>query len=557
MNSRSLWPQVGAVFAALYVALLWARPMITPDEARYGAMGADMLASGEWLKLRLCGFVYYEKPPLGTWLIAASIGLFGHNPFAVRLPCALASAASALAAGWIARRISGRREAAPLAALVQLTTVFPMVIGTVAVLDPIFTAFTSLTLACFLQGAAGQTHARRRWLLAAGAAAGLAFMTKGLLAFAIPALAAGGWIAWEGRWRQLPALTALPIVGAAIVAGPLAWLVHRSEPSFWRYFIEVEHFRRFAAPDDNQHSEPWWLMSLVLVAGGLFWTVLWPRTWGALRGATDMRSGIRFCLAWIALPLALLSLSSGKLPTYVLPLLPPASALVAVGLLRWREGRASSRDAGTTVALVIVRVLALACVALAVLGGARFGLPRLWSGAEWSRWLLLAVMFLTWSLLEARAHHASTAPSWLARMAWVPVPALMCVHLLFPTALISATKAPWDALQRHDAALREATRVIVTNTTGHPINWTTGRTDLILVGDPNEFDNELGIETEKARFVSYEALQPSVRAWLASGSVVIAAGPGTVDAIAKAMPEHVRTREIDRELAILVLAPAR
>lgn len=270
-----------------------------------------------------------------------------------------------------------------------------------------------------------------------------------------------------------------------------------------------------------------------------------------------MRSGIRFCLAWIALPLALLSLSSGKLPTYVLPLFPPASALVAVGLLRWREGRASSRDAGTTVALVIVRVLALACVALAVLGGARFGLPRLWSGAEWSRWLLLAVMFLAWSLLEARAHHAFTAPSWLARMAWVPVPALMCVHLLFPTALISATKAPWDALQRHDAALREATRVIVTNTTGHPINWTTGRTDLILVGDPNEFDNELGIETEKARFVSYEALQPSVRAWLASGSVVIAAGPGTVDAIAKAMPEHVRTREIDRELAILVLAPAR
>ncbi|MFM7809896.1 MAG: ArnT family glycosyltransferase, partial [Planctomycetota bacterium] len=113
MNTRGLWLQVGAIFVALYLALLWARPMITPDEARYGAMGADMLASGEWLKLRMCGFVYYEKPPLGTWLIAASIGAFGHNAFAVRLPCALASAVSALAAGWVARRISGRREAAP------------------------------------------------------------------------------------------------------------------------------------------------------------------------------------------------------------------------------------------------------------------------------------------------------------------------------------------------------------------------------------------------------------------------------------------------------------
>jgi 4-amino-4-deoxy-L-arabinose transferase len=270
-----------------------------------------------------------------------------------------------------------------------------------------------------------------------------------------------------------------------------------------------------------------------------------------------MRSGNRFCLAWIALPLALLSLSSGKLPTYVLPLFPPASALVAVGLLRWREGRASSRDAGTMVALVIVRVLALACVALAVLGGDRLGLPRLWTGAEWSRWLLLAVAFVAWSLLESRAHRTTSAPGWLARMAWVPVPVLLCVHLLFPTALVAATKAPWDTLQRHDAALREATRVIVNNTTAHPVNWSTGRTDLILVGDPNEFDNELRIESERARFISHAELLSRVREWLGSGSVAIALDAASVQAIVKAMPERVRVREVDRELGIVVLSPTR
>jgi 4-amino-4-deoxy-L-arabinose transferase len=557
MNPRRLWIQVGLMFAVLYLALLWARPMITPDEARYGAMGADMLASGEWLKLRMCGFVYYEKPPLGTWLIAASIGAFGHNAFAVRLPCALASLVSAIAAGMVARRISGRREAAPLAAMVQLTSAFPMVIGTVAVLDPIFTAFTSLTLAWFLEGAMAQRSARWRWLLAAGAAAGLAFMTKGLLAFAIPGLAAGGWVLWDRRWRELPALALLPILGAALVAGPLAWMLHRSEPEFWRYFIEVEHFRRFAAPDDNQHGEPWWLLTLVLVAGGLFWSVVWPRAWGALRGDEGIRSGARFCIAWVALPLALLSLSKGKLPTYVLPLFPPISAMVAPGSLRWREGRAESRDGGTAVVLAIVRLLAVACLILAVLGAGRFGIPRLWLGAEWARWLLLSVIFLLWSLLESRAHQVRDASAWLARIAWVPVPVLACVHLLFPTALVSATKTPWSALQRHHAALREASRVIVNNTTGHPINWSTGRTDLILVGDPNEFDNELGIAAEKSRFISHAELQSRVREWLGAGSVVIAADSGTVDSIAKAMPERVRTREVDRELGILVLSPAR
>ena len=139
MTARRLWIQVALLFAVLYVALLGVRPLITPDEPRYGAMAADMLASGQWLKLRMAGFTYYEKPPMGVWLIAASEAVFGHNAFAVRLPGALASLVSALCAGMVARRVSGRAEAAPLAALVQLTTVFPMVIGTFAVLDPIFT----------------------------------------------------------------------------------------------------------------------------------------------------------------------------------------------------------------------------------------------------------------------------------------------------------------------------------------------------------------------------------------------------------------------------------
>ena len=99
----TLWAiSSGLLFAVLYVALLGVRPLITPDEPRYAAMAADMLASGQWLKLRMAGFTYYEKPPMGVWLIAASEGLFGHNAFAVRLPGALASLVSAIAAGVVA-----------------------------------------------------------------------------------------------------------------------------------------------------------------------------------------------------------------------------------------------------------------------------------------------------------------------------------------------------------------------------------------------------------------------------------------------------------------------
>jgi hypothetical protein len=171
--------------------------------------------------------------------------------------------------------------------------------------------------------------------------------------------------------------------------------------------------------------------------------------------------------------------------------------------------------------------------------------------------MLAGSAMLAWSLLESRAHRASDAVQWLARMAWVPAPMLACVHLLLPDAMLSATKAPWAILARHDRAIRGAHRVVVTNAMGHPVNWACGRTDFVIVGDPNEFDNELQIESERWRFTTESELPMRVQAWVLEGPVVIVAGCGTVDAVAQVLPALVRTREVDRELGILVLSPAR
>ena len=557
MTARRLWIQVWLLFGVLYIALLGMRPMITPDEPRYAGMAADLLATGEWFKLRMAGFTYYEKPPAGVWLIAASEALFGHHAFAARLPGVLATLASACAAGMVARRLSGRSEAAPLAALVQLTTAFPMVMGTVALLDPIFSAFVSLTLAWFLAGAEARGRRRAAWLLASGAAAGMGFLTKGLLAFAIPAVTAACWLAWERRWRDLFALAWLPIAGACMLAGPLAWLIHRSEPGFWRYFIEVEHFRRFSNPDDNQHAEPWWLLSAVLVGGSLFWLVLWPRAISAWKVDPGGRSVRRFCLSWIVPPLALLSLSAGKLPTYVLPLFPPIAALVACGLLRWRAAVPTSRDAGSLVVVAITGTLAVAALTMAVVGSQVFGVPRLWIGAETPRWTLIGLAMAAWAALEIRSHWTSDPAAWLSRAAWIPVPALLCVHLLLPDATLSAPKAPWPLLARHETALREAGTVAACNSMAHAVNWVSGRRDLIIVGDPSEFDNELDLPAERTRLVTSKELPRSAARWAAEGPSVIVLDTASADALTKSLGPAVRTRETDRDITLLVLAPAK
>ncbi|NBX25628.1 MAG: phospholipid carrier-dependent glycosyltransferase [Planctomycetes bacterium] len=557
MTARKLWIQAGLMFVVLYVALLGMRPMITPDEPRYAGMAADMLATGEWLKLRMCGFVYYEKPPLGVWLIAASEAVFGHGAFAARLPGALATLASALAAGMVTRRLTGRAEAAPLGAMVQMTTALPMVLGTVTVLDPIFAGFVSLTLAWFLAGAQGEGRTRAAWLLASGAAAGLAFLTKGLLAFAVPALTAGGWLLWERRWREIPLLAAVPIAGAVVVAGPLAWLLHGSEPGFWRYFIEVEHLRRFANPDENQHAEPWWLLSLVLVCGSAFWLVLWPRVISTWTRDPAARSARRFCLAWVALPLLVLSLSAGKLPTYVLPLFPPISALVAAGLLRWRSGVSVSRDAGTWVAVAMTLSIALATLLLAVIGASRLGVPVLWRAAESPRWVLIGLAMLAWAALELRSHWARSDIAWLARAAWIPVPALLCTHLLLPDAMLSAPKAPWALLARHEDMLRSAHTLGVVNSMGHAVNWVTGRRDFTIVGEASEFDNELDLPEERARRLPHAQLGQAVAKWRSQGVTALVIDSESAARLAQSLGPAVLTRETDRDITVLELSPTK
>jgi len=550
MTQRSLWIQVGLLFAVLYLALLGARPMITPDEPRYGAMAQEMLASGDWFTLRMVGFTYYEKPPLGTWLMAASMSCLGHNAFAIRLPGALAALVSALAAGMIARRIAARAEAGPLAAMVQLTTTLPMALATVAILDPVFTAFVSLTLALFLEGSERQGRSRAVWLLLSGGAAGAAFLTKGFLAFAMPAVAAGSFLLWERRWRDLALLPWLPMAGAAAVAGPVAWLLHRANPGFWEYFVLVEHVRRFANPDDNQHSEPWWLLTVVTVVGGLFWMLLWPRACRSAPGTDPSRRAWRFAICCVVPPLLLLSLSKGKLPTYVLPLFPAISALVTAGLLRWRTGRPASRDGGTWVVECVTMFLAASAMVLSATGLQRWGLPPLWTGGERMNLLLAGLALLTWSLLETRAHRAGNAVSWLARTAWVPVPALMLVHLLLPTALLAAPKAPWTLLDRHAEALRTSARVASINSMAHAVSWVARRHDLAVFEPRSEFDNELGLEHEQSRFVRLADFLPVLDAWTAQGSVTLVLDTDYSGVVARRLGDRIAARSTDRGVTI-------
>ena len=56
---------VVGLYLVTFIAPLGRRPIVVPDEARYGEIPREMIASYDWIVPHLNGVCYFEKPVLG------------------------------------------------------------------------------------------------------------------------------------------------------------------------------------------------------------------------------------------------------------------------------------------------------------------------------------------------------------------------------------------------------------------------------------------------------------------------------------------------------------
>jgi 4-amino-4-deoxy-L-arabinose transferase-like glycosyltransferase len=122
--------------------------------------------------------------------------------------------------------------------------------------------------------------------------------------------------------------TGLAVFGS--VAAPWFVLVQAQNPEFFDFFFIQEHFARFALSGHHRPG-PWWYFVPVLFVISMPWTPVLPavlaRAWRA--PATGRLHVDRFLICWVAVIFLFFSVSSSKLPAYVLPVLPALALLVA------------------------------------------------------------------------------------------------------------------------------------------------------------------------------------------------------------------------------------
>jgi len=355
MTRRTASALLGA-FAFLWFCNLGYRHLIKPDEGRYAEIPREMVATGDWLTPRLNGYKYFEKPPLQYWATAASFRAFGTSEWAARLWTGLTGFLGVLLVFWAGNRLFGA-PAGLFGAAVAASSVIYVILGHLLTLDMALSFFMSASVFAFAVAQREPDEpGRRRWMLAAWAAAALAVLSKGLVGAVLPAGAVAAYVLLHRDWKLLTRLHLLQggLVFLAIAA-PWFVLVSLANPEFPHFFFVHEHFERFLTREHDRYQPPWFFVPVLLV-GVLPWIVsLFPALRGAWARSTE--SGFdarRFLLVWCAVVLVFFSASSSKLLPYILPLFPALSLLIGHHL----------RTAGRGVLVAQAAVAALLGIAL-------------------------------------------------------------------------------------------------------------------------------------------------------------------------------------------------
>ncbi|MCP4454087.1 MAG: phospholipid carrier-dependent glycosyltransferase, partial [Planctomycetes bacterium] len=392
-------------YIVVYILPLGVRPLVVPDETRYGQMGRAILDTGDWVVPRLNGLRYFEKPILGHWAHAISLKLFGDHAFAIRLPSALAVGGMALWIVILVRRFWGGTALALLCAGLFMTCVEVYIVGTICVLDSLLALFVTGAMVSFFY-AYREDHVPRKRLYAAGfgICCGLAFLTKGLVGVVIPGVAIVPFLIWQRQTRQVFRHLWLVILTFLVTVMPWLVLVHQREPDFWHYFFWVEHIERFLSPHSGQHPEPLWYFVPVLIGGCFPWTLFLVPAGLGLRKCEDSSGLLKYAACWLVFPFLFFSASSGKLSTYILPCFVPLVLILGQGLWIYCSGTGIHFKGAVRNGVIMSFLLVLVLAVTQLLPQA----PKLYAASETWKWVVLIIADLVFAGGYYLAYRAPT-----------------------------------------------------------------------------------------------------------------------------------------------------
>ena len=340
------------------------------DEAYYAEASREMVDGRDWLTPHFNDEERWEKPILYYWFTAAMFAA-QHDPteFDARALSALCGIGLVLVTWNAARLFTQRDDAAWLAGAIVATSYGCFTLARAALPDVPLAFFITAAIWTAMRAVVPTERRPAAWAALAGLAAGFGFLTKGPIAVVIPAIVLAP-IWWRERPHRTIALRPSHITIALILfaISGLPWFVAmyvKHGDAYVRSFFLEDNLERFATTQYNETRSLWYYVPIL--AGGLVpWAAfLLVLPWRAVKDVVSKRRVLTDMewrlLIWATVPLLLFTVSVGKQPRYILPILPAVATLVAIAIAD-RIARPSDSSAR--------RELKLATLVTAVMFGA-------------------------------------------------------------------------------------------------------------------------------------------------------------------------------------------
>lgn len=321
--------------------------LIDIDETRYINIARTMFDNKDYITPILNFEPFLEKPPLYYWLIVLSYKIFNTtNEFASRFPTAFMATAGVFATYGFVLYVVKSRLCAFLCASVLMSAFWYTLFAHIAILD---IGFTVLTMCAIYSGVSTlfvENEKIKKLLWYAGYLfIGLSVLQKGLIGIIIPSMVVFLTFLLYRRAKEIfkPSYIIPGLIIFLIVSAPWHYLVYKANGEIWfREYIIKHHFARFIDSSMGIRRKRGFLYYIPILLGGLLpWSVFFiasaikglknaAKKTGFLALSLNKRedSLIVFSIIYFVSVFVFFSISSTKLPTYIITVLPPVSIII-------------------------------------------------------------------------------------------------------------------------------------------------------------------------------------------------------------------------------------
>lgn len=312
-------------------------PLQPWDEGIYAVRVQYLLDSGNWIDQTegsIGGLYSSSHPPLYIWLTAVSTKVFGLNEFGLRFWSLLFGLGSVLLMFFMNKN----KEIGFYASIILGTIPFFLAYCKLGQLDVIYTFFIVLAMFGWLKYENSQ---KRFYLILIGIAFGMAMMSKIIVGFFIP-LSIGFHLMILLVTKQKKLSMALRemsiILGIGLVIS-LPWLTYM----FVKYRIDflnnflIYHVisRLFEGVEHNTEKlGPVFFVNQLLVMLSFF---VWIFIWNIKNVYNKHKNEFWALIGFAIVPFVIFTVSTTKLRTYAIPILPPLSLLAAYAVFEIKQ----------------------------------------------------------------------------------------------------------------------------------------------------------------------------------------------------------------------------